>query len=83
MSFNLKLYLSGKVIQQSLESRPAVLSTGEGSERDDDSYLGYSMAVGDFYDEKEQGVAVGMPRGAGLLGKVILLVNKWHKKYLV
>lgn len=58
------------MIQQSLENRPAVLSTGEGSEKDDDSYLGYSMAVGDFYDENEQGVAVGMPRGARLFGKV-------------
>lgn len=58
------------MIQQSLENRPAVLSTQEGSEKDDDSYLGYSMAVGDFYDEGEQGIAVGMPRGNRLLGKV-------------
>lgn len=32
--------------------------------------MGYSVAVGDFYDEGVQGAAVGMPRGAGLEGKV-------------
>lgn len=37
---------------------------------DDDSYLGYSVAAGDFTGEGRQGAAVGMPRGASLLGKV-------------
>lgn len=46
------------------------MATQEGPEWDDDSYMGYSVAVGDFYDEGVQGAAVGMPRGAGLEGKV-------------
>lgn len=49
-----------------------MLSTREGNERDDVSYMGYSVAVGDFTDEGEQGAAVGMPRGSNLLGKVVL-----------
>lgn len=68
----IQVSLPGQVIQQSLVDRPAVISTREGSERDDVSYMGYSVAVGDFTDEGEQGVAVGMPRGSNLLGKVVL-----------
>lgn len=53
-----------------------VYSTKESSSNEDDSYLGYSSATGDFVSEGLQGVAVGMPRGAGLLGKV--LVFSWN-----
>lgn len=56
--------------QQSLETRPAVFRTREGRQQDDDSYLGYSTIVGDFLGNGEQGIAVGMPRGAELHGKV-------------
>ena len=45
--------------------------TGEGSLEDDDSYLGYSVTTGEFNgDGDNSDVAVGMPRGAGLTGKV-------------
>jgi len=45
--------------------------TGEGSPSDDDSYLGYSVATGDFDgDGDKTDVAVGMPRGANLTGTV-------------
>jgi len=47
-----------------------VLSTSEGSAAEDDSYLGYSSAVGDLDDDGRTDVAVGMPRGANLTGKV-------------
>ena len=47
------------------------MSTNEGSPADDDdSYLGYSTAVGDLDDDGHFDVAVGMPRGANLTGKV-------------
>ncbi|XP_066258052.1 integrin alpha-PS2 [Euwallacea similis] len=62
----------GSVHQQSLEIRPAVFQTREGKQQDDDSYLGYSTIVGDFLGTGEQGIAVGMPRGAELHGKVLL-----------
>lgn len=46
------------------------MATQEGPATDDDSYMGYSVTVGDFYGEGIQGAAVGMPRGADLEGKV-------------
>jgi hypothetical protein len=64
-------FLPGQLFSQSLNNRPAVVNTKEGSAVDDDSYLGYSVAVGDFGDVDGSGAAVGMPRGAGLLGKVL------------
>lgn len=62
--------LSGQLFSQNPNKRPEVLATAEGSPEDDDSYLGYSVAAGNFDGPGEGGVAVGMPRGAGLLGKV-------------
>ncbi|CAO1396274.1 unnamed protein product [Diamesa tonsa] len=53
-----------------------VYSTKESSSKEDDSYLGYSSVTGDFTGDGIQGVAVGMPRGGGLLGKV--LVFSWN-----
>lgn len=47
-------------------------STGESTANEDDSYLGYSAATGDFNGDGSQGVAIGMPRGGELLGKVLL-----------
>lgn len=38
----------------------------------DDSYMGYSIAVGDFAGQAMQGVAVGVPRGANLHGLVYI-----------
>lgn len=65
------LPLAGSVHQQSLENRPAVFSTREGEQKDDDSYIGYSTVVGHFKEnEQYEGVAVGMPRGNRLRGKV-------------
>lgn len=49
-----------------------VYATGESTAAVDDSYFGYSSATGDFRGDGQQGVAVGMPRGAGLLGKVCI-----------
>lgn len=43
--------------------------------------MGYSSASGDFTGDGVQGVAVGMPRGGSLLGKV--LVYSWNLTNLV
>lgn len=53
-----------------------VWATRESTAAEDDSYLGYSSATGDFNGDGVQGVAVGMPRGGGLLGKV--LIFSWN-----
>ncbi|XP_075154446.1 integrin subunit alpha inflated isoform X2 [Haematobia irritans] len=53
-----------------------VYSTAESSSSDDDSYLGYSMVSGHFNGDGIEDVAIGMPRGAGLLGKIV--VNQWN-----
>ncbi|KAI4461764.1 integrin alpha [Holotrichia oblita] len=67
-----KIYNTRKVVSQSLVSRPASFHTIDGSATDDDSYLGYSVAVGNFTGEAQEGIAAGMPRGGGLLGKILL-----------
>nr|CAH7714873.1 unnamed protein product [Callosobruchus chinensis] len=72
-------YWQGSVHQQSLETRSAVFSTREGSAPDDDSYIGYSTVVGRFREgEVYEGVAVGMPRGNKLKGKILLFT--WDLK---
>lgn len=64
----------GQTYAQNLQNRPSVLSTKEGSALDDDSYMGYSLTVGDFTGDGQSGVAIGMPRGNSgdqkLVGKV-------------
>lgn len=51
------------------------MSTSEGSATEDDSYLGYSSDVGDLDDDGRSDLAVGMPRGANLTGKVNYCLN--------
>lgn len=51
-------------------------STGESTSTEDDSYLGYSATTGDFNGDGSQGVAIGMPRGGELFGKV--LIFSWN-----
>lgn len=52
------------------DPKEKVYSTQESTLVEDDSYLGYSSVAGDFTGSGVQGVAVGMPRGGGLMGKV-------------
>lgn len=47
-----------------------LIATPEASPKYDDSYMGYSVTVGDFVGHGIQGVAVGVPRGANLRGLV-------------
>lgn len=64
----------GMLVSWNLHSRPDVISTNEDPPSEDGSYLGYSMAVGDFGGSMpgHEDVAVGRPRGADLLGQVLL-----------
>jgi integrin alpha 8 len=64
---------TGQIYSFSLSNpKDRVYSTGESTAVEDDSYLGYSSITGDFLGTGEQGAAFGMPRGGGLLGKVLL-----------
>ncbi|KAH8409140.1 hypothetical protein KR009_008769 [Drosophila setifemur] len=53
-----------------------VFSTSESVSANDDSYLGYSMITGDFDGDRSEDVAIGMPRGANLQGRIV--VNRWN-----
>ena len=70
--------LLGQAYSYSLNNpKDRVYSTKESANSlEDDSYLGYSSVAGDFTGDGVQGVAVGMPRGGGLLGKV--LIFSWN-----
>uniref|UniRef100_A0A182Q008 Integrin alpha-2 domain-containing protein n=1 Tax=Anopheles farauti TaxID=69004 RepID=A0A182Q008_9DIPT len=70
-------YWQGQIYSFSLNNpKDKVYKTVEDSKKEDDSYLGYSSTTGDFNGDGTQGVAVGKPRGAGLLGKV--LIYTWN-----
>ncbi|XP_064614491.1 integrin alpha-8-like [Liolophura sinensis] len=49
-----------------------VKSTGEGPASEDDSYMGFSSAVGEFTGDESDDYVVGVPRGSKLQGKVSL-----------
>ncbi|XP_050099365.1 integrin alpha-PS2 isoform X2 [Anopheles aquasalis] len=67
----------GQIYSYSLNNpKDKVYKTLEDKKDEDDSYLGYSATTGDFNGDGTQGVAVGKPRGAGLLGKV--LIYAWN-----
>lgn len=52
-----------------------LIATPEASPKYDDSYMGYSVTVGDFVGHGIQGVAVGVPRGADLKGLVSVIIG--------
>ncbi|XP_035905010.1 integrin alpha-PS2 isoform X1 [Anopheles stephensi] len=67
----------GQIYSFSLnDPKDKVYKTLEDTKKEDDSYLGYSSTTGDFNGDGTQGVAVGKPRGAQLLGKV--LIYSWN-----
>lgn len=73
----LALAILGQTYSTNLNNpKEKVYSTKESSSKEDDSYLGYSSVTGDFTGDGVAGVAVGMPRGGGLLGKV--LIFSWN-----
>lgn len=55
-----------------INQREKVYQTSESTAEEDDSYMGYSSVSGNFTGDGQPGVAVGMPRGGGLLGKVLI-----------
>ncbi|XP_013784420.2 integrin alpha-PS2-like [Limulus polyphemus] len=68
-------YWQGQVFSQDLLAKQYLYSTSEAPQSEDDSYLGYSAAVGEFTGDGELDLAVGMPRGHELNGKVLLFTT--------
>lgn len=67
-------YWQGQVYSYNPQNpQDRTFSTKESPSSDDDSYLGYSSISGDFNGDGDQDVAVGMPRGAGLVGKIVVM----------
>lgn len=67
-------YWQGQVYSYNAQNtNDKVFSTKESPPTEDDSYLGYSSTTGDFDGDGQQDVAIGMPRGAELLGKIVVL----------
>ena len=70
-NFFLSLRFAGQVFSQNLRNRLDLASSEAGPDTEDNSYLGYSLALGDFTGNGGGlDVAVGMPRAANLTGKV-------------
>ncbi|XP_035735448.1 integrin alpha-PS2-like isoform X1 [Vespa mandarinia] len=67
--------VAGQAFSQPLNSRAKMMSTKEAPANEDDSYMGYSVAAGDFVGNGDSGTAVGVPRGSGLRGKVVLFTS--------
>lgn len=63
-----------------MNGRSRIMFTKEGPAKEDDSYMGYSIATGDFVGNGDSGTAVGVPRGSDLLGKVCGRVSYYTLK---
>ncbi|XP_064455388.1 integrin alpha-PS2-like [Ornithodoros turicata] len=68
-------YWQGQVFSQDLVQLHNHYNTSEDPPSEDDKFLGYSMAVGEFSGDDDEDVAVGEPRGDVLLGKVVLYTS--------
>ncbi|RWS11316.1 Integrin alpha-PS2-like protein, partial [Dinothrombium tinctorium] len=65
-------YWQGQVYSYNFENISSYQHTRESPPTEDDSYLGYSMTLGRFSADEEINVAVGMPKGSNLKGKVVI-----------
>ena len=63
-------YWQGQALAVNTENILDLKTTIERRGNVDNSYLGYSVATGEFSGDNTPDVAVGMPRGANLTGKV-------------
>lgn len=92
-------YWQGQLFSQDLVSTPRLpdgdkespLGTRESPEYEDDTYLGYALTVGRFSanpDDVDLDVAVGVPKGMNLTGKVsssqfIFIIHTCHTPFFL
>ncbi|XP_076465711.1 integrin alpha-8-like isoform X2 [Babylonia areolata] len=69
-------YWQGQVYNYNSRDTNEYVSTREGPADEDDSYMGYASAVGDFDGDKVDDYAVGVPKGGDHLGKVVLFTQE-------
>uniref|UniRef100_A0A6Q2Z3E2 Integrin, alpha 8 n=1 Tax=Esox lucius TaxID=8010 RepID=A0A6Q2Z3E2_ESOLU len=65
--------LNGYSLKAVLRRVPGEKHTHAAADTHDDSYLGYSVAVGEFTGDSEQEVIAGVPRGAQNFGYVTMI----------
>ncbi|XP_043973636.1 integrin alpha-8 [Gambusia affinis] len=65
--------LNGYSLKAVLRRVPGEKQTGAAEDTNDDSYLGYSVAVGEFTGDSEQELVAGVPRGAQNFGYVAMI----------
>ncbi|XP_038125456.1 integrin alpha-8 [Cyprinodon tularosa] len=65
--------LNGYSLKAILRRVPGEKQTGAADDTNDDSYLGYSVAVGEFTGDSEQELIAGVPRGAHSFGYVAMI----------
>ncbi|MEQ2220681.1 integrin subunit alpha 8, partial [Ilyodon furcidens] len=65
--------LNGYSLKAVLRRVPGEKQTGAAEDTNDDSYLGYSVAVGEFTGDSEQELLAGVPRGAQNFGYVAMI----------
>nr|AVP12651.1 integrin alpha 2 [Littorina littorea] len=68
-------YWQGQLYNYNSRDKAEYSSTSEGPPDDDDSYMGYSSAVGDFDGDGTDDYVVGIPKGASHLGKVAMFTQ--------
>ncbi|PVD29861.1 hypothetical protein C0Q70_09118 [Pomacea canaliculata] len=74
-------YWQGQLYNYNSQDNTKFVYTTEGPAEDDDSYMGYASAVGEFDGDDIDDYVVGIPKGASHLGKVSSAVVKllsWH-----
>ncbi|XP_061572724.1 integrin alpha-8 isoform X2 [Cololabis saira] len=65
--------LNGYSLKAVLREIPGEKQTAAAEDTNDDSYLGYSVAVGEFTGDSEQELIAGVPRGAQNFGYVAMI----------
>ncbi|KAL8610113.1 hypothetical protein ACOMHN_024579 [Nucella lapillus] len=68
-------YWQGQVYNFNSRDNKEYVSTREGPADEDDSYMGYASAVGDFDGDGVDDYVVGVPKGASHSGKVVLFTQ--------
>uniref|UniRef100_A0A671TSI0 Integrin subunit alpha 8 n=1 Tax=Sparus aurata TaxID=8175 RepID=A0A671TSI0_SPAAU len=75
--------LNGYSLKAVLRRVPGEKHTRAAEDTHDDSYLGYSVAVGEFTGDSEQELIAGVPRGAQNFGYVSIQGKSYHIEFTV